>query len=119
MPEPRFAYVASPLSLEDIEGQGGHGGTSCVLYLDPSEAVNALFSSLWNEPDDDFVANIYQVKLDELDGVWPRVNNTYNDISLQWTCFYRGKIPAPALDLVGCTKSNDFVPRGKNRYPWS
>jgi len=117
--EPRYAYVASPYSLEELKSLGGYGGSYNNLYLDPSEAVHALFASLWEAPDDDFIINVYQVNLAELDGVWPRVSNTFNDINLQWLCSYRGKIPVDVLKWVSNTRADHFVPRGSNRYPWS
>lgn len=119
MSDPRFAYVASPYSLKELRDRGGHGGSSCTLYLDPSEAVHALFASLWNEIDEDFVANGYQVQLDHLDGVWPRVGNVYNDSRPKCSCSYRGRIPTEALRWVSATRADNFVLRGKNRYPWS
>ena len=105
--------------MRDLEERGGHGAYSCTLYLDPSEAVHNLFASMWNEIDEDFVANIYQVQLDQLDGVWPRVADTYNDSRLKWSCSYRGSVPTEALRWVSGTRADSFVPRGKNRYPWS
>jgi len=117
--DPKFAYVASPLSLKDLDDAGGYSGaSSCTLYLDPSEAVHALFASLWEKPDDDFVANVYQVQLEDIYGVWPRVSDSYNETQLKWTCWYRGKIPADVLRWVSSTKADHYVPLGKNRYPW-
>jgi len=119
MSEPRFAYVASTYTSEELEERGGHGDRYNTLYLDPSEAVNALFLSQWEKPDDDFVVNVYQVKLDELEGMWPRASNTFNDCDLLWSCSYRGKIPFNALRWISRTRADHFVSRGMNRYPWS
>ena len=63
MSEPRYAYIASPYNSAEMEARGGHRDTpsSCILYLDPSEAVHALFASLWDKPDEDFAAHVYQI----------------------------------------------------------
>ena len=117
--EPKHAYVASPYTLEELESSGGYGGEYNTMHLDPSEAVSVLFRSLWETPDDDFVANIYQVELSKLRGVWPRVSDTFNDTQLKWTCLYNGKIPCEALRWISATKADSYVPRETNRFPWS
>ena len=118
MSDPKYAYVASPHTLEELESMGGYGGEYNTMYLNPSEAVDCLLRSLWETPDDDFVVNIYQIQLANLNGVWPRVSDTFNDINLKWTCYYNGKIPCEVLLWTSGVKAHQFAPSEKNRYPW-
>ena len=119
MSEPKHAYVASPYTLEELESMGGYGGEYNTMYLNPSDATDCLLRSLCKTPDDDFVVNIYQIELAKLDGVWPRVSDTFNDINLKWTCYYNGKIPFLSLHWLSSVRASNFATKGTNRFPWS
>ena len=107
MTEPTNAYIATPSTADEIERAGGFGGegrgytTFVYMYLNPSEAIRYSFKQFGKFAGEDTELHVYQIDLAELNGMWPRVNQRqFNDVRLNWTAEYLGKIPASAISWV-------------------